>query len=679
MKHYFSCLIKGFASLSLALILDLDAISQNKCPEKFAGNVPAGCKVNQFDGYSIIGNSHSQSYQAGIIMVVDGESNIILQGEYGYSDRLTSWIVDGSYYEKNESGWNETIGSFWVSNDGAVGLVANKKKAAGLSINPLEISAFDGVYKGRRMIYDSGRLESLLLESSPGSSTLSGYRLSLDVHFTVKGLQELLSSIDFSTMNGESSFSDGRRFVGQVGVKDDGKVLSLLTGNIYNADGTVASELELDKITMYPRDGELFCNPEKVIYERRRGDVFNDYLSVMSFCRNRIGKYDLKEEIHVECKYDWEHQNLSYLRLSPSELSAQTSPETKLRDVELTMEDGSIDAYMTVSGFCGISEARITVADTFPVKSFPLDGIFKYADSGQFIMNDGSSYDGMYKMSSNDEIVFSTGSFTFSNADVFTGDMQSEKKFGIPTGGSYVLKGGEIVNADFFANAHVEDRHVSLLEDCKTPSDIYDKIKFLSGVYSSLKKYDGPFRYGRAIYYYYEEDGARVYDGPFHFICADTATDVKGDFSVGKRTGMWTFSQREYKMTVNYLNGYHHGKLEFKGGKYNFSATLDMNVYDGEVKYGCYDGDVSGQFDKGRMVGIWRCEGNLSSIVYDFTGSEVVHYQLRKDTGQKSTIHNKPDPDPIHDMQVIESNGDPSTNYYGPITYYRLPEFKFRD
>ena len=92
---------------------------------------------------------------------------------------------------------------------------------------------------------------------------------------------------------------------------------------------------------------------------------------------------------------------------------------------------------------------------------------------------------------------------------------------------------------------------------------------------NGVRTYAGHYRDGRAVYFYNEDNGTRIYTGRFWFsrryysIPSGRSTDVAcGCFSDGVKSGGWSFSHKEHglrqRLDVSYSDGNHDGTYSYK-------------------------------------------------------------------------------------------------------------------
>jgi len=56
----------------------------------------------------------------------------------------------------------------------------------------------------------------------------------------------------------------------------------------------------------------------------------------------------------------------------------------------------------------------------------------------------------------------------------------------------------------------------------------------------TIKTYSGPYENGKATYQYYEDNnGERIYNGPFTYKSIDGTIRITGTYKNGKRNGSW--------------------------------------------------------------------------------------------------------------------------------------------
>lgn len=73
----------------------------------------------------------------------------------------------------------------------------------------------------------------------------------------------------------------------------------------------------------------------------------------------------------------------------------------------------------------------------------------------------------------------------------------------------------------------------------------------------TVKTYSGPFGEGKATYQYIEdENGERIFNGPFNYVGQNGAIKISGLYKSNKREGKWKFDYKNYKyLVVTISNG----------------------------------------------------------------------------------------------------------------------------
>ena len=126
--------------------------------------------------------------------------------------------------------------------------------------------------------------------------------------------------------------------------------------------------------------------------------------------------------------------------------------------------------------------------------------------------------------------------------------------------------------------------------------------------------FSGNYHGGDASYTYVEQDGERLFDGPFKFyrqLDQDMYDKASGHFTMNRKTGDWQFAHRGFRhdlrLDVQFSNGHIDGELSLVDveDKVSFSLVnaIEMTVNEDKVK-----GELSGLINEGDFFGF--CDEN---------------------------------------------------------------------
>lgn len=156
----------------------------------------------------------------------------------------------------------------------------------------------------------------------------------------------------------------------------------------------------------------------------------------------------------------------------------------------------------------------------------------------------------------------------------------------------------------------------------------FEKIKnWFHCVPDGYKRYSGKYHNGYAVYIYREEEGERVFHGPFSFEVMGgmgSRYAIKGQFENNRKVGVWTFSHSGKTvgstMEVTFERGHCTGNFYYTERRMNMSG----NAIPTDVSFVMDDGRIQGEInavldgrvfkgqcnDDGMPDGIWLLQHN---------------------------------------------------------------------
>ena len=117
----------------------------------------------------------------------------------------------------------------------------------------------------------------------------------------------------------------------------------------------------------------------------------------------------------------------------------------------------------------------------------------------------------------------------------------------------------------------------------------YDLLTFVFCLFANLlqaqtiKTYSGPYENGKATYQYYEDNnGERIYNGPFTYKGIDGTIKITGTYKNGKKNGSWLCTLTNYYYIVMTMSGTIHtnyldGNRE---GSWTYSLSSSVSKFD---------------------------------------------------------------------------------------------------
>lgn len=182
---------------------------------------------------------------------------------------------------------------------------------------------------------------------------------------------------------------------------------------------------------------------------------------------------------------------------------------------------------------------------------------------------------------------------------------------------------------------------------------------------NGVRTYAGLYRDGRAVYFYNEDNGTRIYTGRFWFsrryysLPLGSSTDVaSGCFSDGIKSGRWSFTHKTHglhqRLDVSYSDGSHNGTysyksvyksryLGFRSGVTTLVAVLDSDKPVGGMSCSLNGETVTGSCDgDGRPDGLWKMDSAKTAkceTLYEVWEHGVCReaYVIDEATGERKT------------------------------------------